>query len=264
MSAVKRRWIIAGTAAWALVVGGFAYSSYRTDPPTARDQTTIADALPTMDMALGRVFAALDPSLSVGVLGGYTRTERSCRVTSVREGTRLERVLLVYTKKDEEPALLDRVKAALPAGYKASVAHSATTHLLTADAGDFVAVRGGVTAPGQVRFTADSGCRVQDQPVEEATPPSPDADHAPVQAVLDTLGQAAGEWRTHRLTCPAGGALRTVQAVTTGDGAKAHATVPASAVVLDDPKVFAYRAGAAGVALRIDDGKLLISSTAGC
>ena len=34
MSAVKRRWIIAATAAWALAVGGFAYYSSRNDPPT--------------------------------------------------------------------------------------------------------------------------------------------------------------------------------------------------------------------------------------
>lgn len=261
---MKRRWIIAGVAAWALVIAGIAYYSYRTDPPTSRDQTSIADALPTIDEALGRIYAALDPADSVATLGGYTRTERSCRVTTAREGTRFERILLVSTKKDTEPALLERVKAALPSSYQASVVHSPTTHLLTADAGNFVAVRGGVTAPGQLRFSADSGCRVQDKPVQEATPASQNANRAPVQAVLDTLGQTAGEWRTHRLTCPAGGALWTVEAVTTGDGAKARTTVPASAVVLDDPKVFAFRAGAAGITLRSDKDSLLVSSTAGC
>lgn len=261
---MKRRWIIAGVIAWALVIAGFGYYSYRNDPPTARDQTTIADALPTMDEALGRIFAALDPAGSVSSLGGYTRTERSCRVTTAREGARFERVLLVYTRKDTEPALLDRVSGALPPAYKSSVTHSPTTHLLNADAGNFVAVRGGVTAPGQLRFTADSGCRVQDEPVAEATPASETANRAPVQAVLDTLGQTATEWRTHRLTCPAGGILWTVEATATGDGARARTTVPASAVILDDAKVFAYRAGAAGLTLRTSDTALTITSTAGC
>jgi hypothetical protein len=238
--------------------------SNRSDPPTAREQTTIADALPTVDEALGRVYAALDPASSVAALGGYTRTEFSCRVTTAREGTRFSRELMVYVHKASERDVLDRIGAALPAAYQPSVTHSDSTDLLTADAGNFVAMRGGVTAPGQIRFTADTGCRPQDSAITEATPAAPDADRAPVQAVLDTLGKPASEWRTHRLTCPTGGALRTVQAVTTGDGAPAHATVPAPAVVLDEPKIFAYRAGAAGVALRTNDGSLLVSSTAGC
>src|SRR5437899_2598858 len=156
MSAVKRRWIIAGVAAWALVIAGLALYSYRNDPPTARDQTTIADALPTLDEALGHVYAALDPATSVAALGGYTRTDSSCKVTTAREGTRSPR--------------------------------------------------------------------------------------------------------------PAGGGLWTVEAVVSGagDGAAARATVPASALVLDDPKVFAYRAGAAGVALRTRGDSLVISSSAGC
>ncbi|GAA0709799.1 hypothetical protein Drose_02905 [Dactylosporangium roseum] len=260
----RRHWIVAGVAAWALVVGVLAYYSYRNDHPTSREQTTIADALPTMDTALGRVHAALDPATTVSVLGGYTRTERSCRVTSAREGTRFERVLIVYTKKDQEPAVLDRVKSALPAGYGASVTHTASSHVLNADAGGFVAMRGGVTAPGTVRFTVDSGCRVQDKAVTEAIPPSESANRAPVQAVLDTLGQSAESWSTHRLTCQSGGTLWTVEATAPGDAAKARTTVPPAAVVLDDPKVFAYRAGAAGVSIRTGDGELVITSTAGC
>lgn len=264
MSAVKRRWIIAGTAAWALAVGGFAYYSSRNDPPTSRDQTTIAEGLPVVDEALSRVAAALDPATSVTALGGYTRTDNSCRVTSAREGTRFERVLLVYVKKDTEPALLERVHGALPTAYKPHLVSGPNAHLLTADAGEFVTLRGAVIQPGQVRFVADTGCRVQDAAVEEATPQSQNANRAPVQAVLDTLKQTASQWRTHRLTCPAGGTLWTVEAVTTGDGAASRTTVPAAAVVLDEPKLFAFRAGEAGVALRVDGDALHITSTAGC
>ncbi|MEV4517312.1 hypothetical protein AB0K00_51205 [Dactylosporangium sp. NPDC049525] len=261
---MKRRWIIAGTAAWVLVVAGLAYYSSRNDPPTSRDQTTIADGLPVVDTALARVAAALDPATSVPALGGYTRTDRSCRVTSAREGTRFERVLLVYVKQDTEPAVLDRVHNALPAAYQSHLVSGPSTHLLTADAGDFVTLRGAVVKPGQVRFTADTGCRIQDAAVEEATPQSQTANRAPVQAVLDTLKQTASQWRTHRLTCPGGGTLWTVEAVTTGDGAAARTTVPATAVILDEPGLFAFRAGEAGVALRVEGDGLHITSTAGC
>ncbi|MER7275748.1 hypothetical protein ABT369_14925 [Dactylosporangium sp. NPDC000244] len=261
---MKRRWIVTGVVAWAVVVAGFALYSYSSDPPTAREQTTIADALPTVDTALGRVYAALDPAASVVALGGYRRTEASCRVTTAREGTRFSRELMVYVHKDTEAATLDRVRAALPAQYQANVAHNGTTDLLSADAGNFVAVRGSVTEPGILRFSADTGCRVQQAAVQEATPPSPDGDRAPVQAVLDTLGRPASDWRVHRLTSPACGVLRTVEAVTSGDGAAARATVPAAAVVLDTEKVFAYRAGAAGVVLRKDGDALLVSASAGC
>src|SRR3954447_9270826 len=142
MARVKRRWIVTGVVAWAAVVGGFALYSYHSDPPTAREQTTIADALPTVDTALGRIYAALDPASSVAALAGYRRTEVSCRVTTAREGTRFSRELMVYVKQDTEAATLDRVKSALPAAYQAGVAHSGTTDLLSADAGNYVAVRG--------------------------------------------------------------------------------------------------------------------------
>ncbi|GGM70855.1 hypothetical protein ACFFX1_28630 [Dactylosporangium sucinum] len=262
---MKRRWIIAGTAAWALVIGGLAYFSYRYDSPTARDQTTIAEALPTLDTALGSVYAALDPASSVAVLSGYTRTDQSCRVTSAREGTRFERILMVYVKSSEEGPTIDRVKSALPASYKASVSHTLTTHTLSADAGNFVLLRGGMVAAGQLRFTADTGCRVQDAPVVEATPQSEKANRAPVQAVLDTLGKPASSWQTHRLTCPSGGTLWTVEAkAPVTDDTKARTTVPPSAVVLDTEKLFAYRAGEAGASLRKDTDSLTITSTAGC
>jgi hypothetical protein len=264
MARVKRRWIVTGVVAWAAVVGGFALYSSKSDPPTAREQTTIADALPTVDAALGRIYAALDPASSVAALAGYRRTEASCRVTTAREGTRFSRELMVYVKQDSEAATLDRVKSALPGAYQANVVHSGPTDLLSADAGNYVAVRGTVTEPGVLRFTADTGCRVQKAEVTEATPQSQNANRAPVQAVLDTLGTPASQWRTHRLTSPDCGSLWTVEAVTSSDGTAARRTVPASAIVLDSAKGFAYRAGSAGVALRTDGSSLVVSSTAGC
>jgi hypothetical protein len=264
MSGVKRRWIVTGVIAWAAAVAGFALYSYANDPKTAREQSSIGEALPTVDAALGRIYAALDPQASVALLGGYRRTEVSCRVTSAREGTRFIRELTVYTRQASAGATFDRISSALPAAYKASVSHNGDTDLLAADAGNFVAVRGAHTEPGLLRFTADTGCRIQKAAVTEPTPASDSANRAPVQAVLDTLAAKASEWRTHRLTCPDGGTLWTTEAVTTGDGAAARKTVPDAAVVLAGPKTFAYRAGAVGVTVRTVDDSLVVSSTAGC
>ena len=263
-----KRLIIAAAVAWGLVVVGLAYYSFRTDRPTDRDQTTIAQALPTVDAALAEVATALDPAASVAVLGGYNRVGRSCSVTAAREGGRYERVLIAYTKEGTEPQLLDRVAAGLPKRYGPSVKHRAQLHSLSADAGNFVEVRGATFGPGRVRFIADTGCRPQDAPVTDATPASDTANRAPVQAVLDTLKLSAQKWRTYRATCSSGGALWTVEAVAApppGSLVDAlGASVPATPVLLAGPQLYAYRNGPAGVVARSDDGALTVTSTTGC
>ncbi|GAA3448601.1 hypothetical protein [Dactylosporangium matsuzakiense] len=259
---MKRRWVVTGVLAWIAVIAGAGLWSYFNDPATTRDQTTIADALPTVDTALARIHSALDPSASVSVLGGYRRTEVSCRVTSARDGTRFTRELLVYVKPSTEAATLDRVKAALPASYEPSVTHSGATDVLSADAGGFVLLRGTVTDQGTIRFTADTGCRVQDAPAQEPTPTPPD--RAPVQAVLTTLGTTASQWRTHQLTSPSCRSLSTVEADITGDAARVRSTVDAGSVVLDTEKLFAYRTSAAAVTLRTEGDTLTVTSTTGC
>jgi hypothetical protein len=258
--AVKRHWVVIGVVAWIVVIAGAGLWSYFKDPATTRDQTTIADALPTVDDALGRIYAAIDPSSSVAVLGGYRRTESSCRVTSARDGTRFSRELTVYVKPETESATLDHVQAALPAAYHPKVAHSGSSDVLSADAGEFVLVRGVVTDPGVLRFSADTGCRVQDAAVQDAPPES--ADRSPVQAVLDTLGGTAADWRAHRLTGSSCGSLSTAEATTSGD--LGRVTVDGPQVVLRSERVIAYRAGAAGIVVRRDGNVVVVSSTTGC
>ncbi|MFI5906337.1 hypothetical protein [Dactylosporangium sp. NPDC051541] len=259
---MKRHWVVIGVVAWIVVIAGAGLWSYFNDPATTRDQTTIADALPTVDTAIARVYGALDPQTSVAALGGYRRTEVSCRVTSAREGTRFSRELLVYVRKDTEAATLDRVKAALPPSYEPSVTHSDTTDVLNADAGDFVLLRGTVTDPGVLRFTADTGCRVQNAPVPEPTTTTPD--RSPIQTVLTTLGTTASEWRTHQLTTPSCHTLATVEADTTGDLRRLHTTIAAATVVLDTDQVFAYRTGTTAISVRKNGNELIATATTGC
>jgi hypothetical protein len=262
MSRVKRL-VVTAAVVWGLIVLGLGYYAVREKPATIRDQTTIAQALPTVDAALTDLAAGLDPATSVPVLSGYAMVGRSCSVTLAREGARWERTLVVYTSDGGEKALLERVKAALPTRYKPSLVHN----VLSADAGNYVAVRGGVTGPGQIRFTADTGCRPQNKKVTEAQPPNPDAGRAPVQTVLDTLKLTDVTWHAHLVTCPGGGSLWTVQADTASGSAPKSLTDAlklTTGVVLARPEVVAFRNGPTAVAVRSSDGRLTITSTTSC
>ena len=256
-----KRWLVVAAVVWGLIVAGLGYYSIRHGKPTAREQTTIAEALPTVDAALGDLAATLDAATSVPVLTGYIEVGRSCSVTVAREGTRWERILYAYTKEGTEAALLKHVRDTLPERYKPFL----TKTVLSADAGNFVAVRGGVTAPGQVRFTADTGCRPQNAKVREAEPSPSDGGRAPVQAVLDTLKLTGPSWQTHRIDCPIGGALWTVEAdLPNAPKSLVGALKPDQGAVLGRADVVAYRAGAAGVVVRAHDGALTVTSTTGC
>jgi hypothetical protein len=174
----------------------------------------------------------------------------------------------VYTQEGSERALLDRLAAGVPRRYRARVTHGTKTQTLAADAGNFVLVQGGVDAPGQVRISADTGCRPLDRPVSEPAPTAT-ADRAPVQAVLDALHLRPDQWRTHRVSCPRGGTLWTVEAVTAAGTAPPPLPAAARAtgdvaVVLARNEVYAYRSGPAGVAIRSVNGGLDVTSTVGC
>jgi len=264
---VKFRLILVGVVAWVAVIGALAYHSLRNDPPTAREQTTIADALPTVDEALARIAQALDADPTVAVLSPYHEMDRDCRITTARDGARYERVLTVYTRAGGEAAALDRVGAALPKQYRAIVRHKSSTHTFEADAGNFVAVRGGLEMPGRLRFAADTGCRPHPKPLRE--PAAPAADRAPVQAVLDALRLTGSTWRSTALPCPSGGLLWTVEAVANGSAppvlARLGETTASGAVVVQaNNDVYAYRSGATGVVARATGSTVTVSATSGC
>lgn len=264
-----KRWLVVAATVWGLVIAGLAYYSLRTGRPTAREQTSMSSALPAADQALGDFAAVLDPAATVTVLGGYTELDPDCRITLIRHGARYERVLTVYTKEGAEPALLDRLAAGVPHHYRAHVTHATKTRTLTAVAGNFVAVRGDIAAPGQVRITADTGCRPLDRPVGEAEPAPTAAASAPVHTVLDALGLAAQRWQTHRVSCPGGGALWTVEAAASGAAPgplpdALRIATQGAAVVLARSDTYAYRSGSAGVAVHAAGDGLTVTSTTGC
>jgi hypothetical protein len=264
---VKFRLIVIGVAAWVAVIGALAYQSLRNDPPTAREQTTIADAVPTVDEALGRIARALAADPVVAVLSPYHKINGDCQITTFRDGARFERVLTVYTRAGAEPAALDRLRTALPLEYRTVVRHKNTTHTFEADAGNFVALRGGVEEPGRLRFAADTGCRPYPEPLREPSPPA--ADRAAAQAVLDALRLTGAQWRTTSLPCPFGGLLWTVQAVATGSAppvlSRLGETAASDAVVVQARgDVYAYESGGVGVLVRATGSTVTVSATTSC
>ncbi|MDT4989644.1 MAG: hypothetical protein QOI74_3738, partial [Micromonosporaceae bacterium] len=164
----RRRWLGVATAVWAIVLIVLAGHAVRHGRPTVRAQTTIAAALPTVDRAVAEVADVAAGAGAVAEVGGYREVDRSCTITLARDGARYERAVVLYVPAGREPALLDRFKAGLPPRYRPELDRSGDDKL-TADAGNFVAVRGSIVGAGQVRVAADTGCRPVSGPVAEAS-----------------------------------------------------------------------------------------------
>ncbi len=153
-----RRFAVLVVAAWLVVlaVGGTLYALR--GAPSAREETTVSQAAPTVDRALVDLARAAGPD-TVTTIDWYRRTG-TCDVTAARSGVRYQREILVYTAPGGEAAAVSRLAAGLPARYRATVAPDGDDRsVLTADAGDYVAVQGGYAGEGLVRVTADTGCR---------------------------------------------------------------------------------------------------------
>ncbi|MEA2207310.1 MAG: hypothetical protein QOE77_4086 [Blastocatellia bacterium] len=285
----RRRWLVAATVTWAIVLVVLAGQAVRHGRPTVRAQTTIADALPTVDRAIADVADVGAGAGAVAEIGGYRQVDPSCSITLVRDGVRYERGVTLYVPAGREPALLDRINAGLPRGYRSELDRSGD-YKLTADAGDFVAVRGSIVGAGQVRVVVETGCRPLSGPVaEESVLPEdsvlpgasvvPGASASPatgrqtasqtvVREVLAILGVPRASWRIHRVACPTGGSVSTLAA----DGPPGSAPSSlrdrlagsAPTAVLARADRYVYRSGPVGVVARTDDTAVTVTATTGC
>ena len=252
---------------WGLALTAAALASARTDPPTVREQRSVAQAQPVVDRALAETVHAAGPSTVVEVLGYDLRA--GCRITSAREGQELDRVVLLYTAPGGEAAVLDRIAAQLPRGWEPAVRrHASGSVTLRADAGEFVGVHGGVVGPGQLRVSAGTGCRPA-APLTPAAAPAPARAVATVDAVLSALGGRAAQRRTGSVLCPDGGAVTTVAAdsapgLAPGPLPQALRGVAPAGLVVAEPALLAYRDGDLGVVVREHDGVVTASATRGC
>ncbi|HET6214764.1 MAG TPA: hypothetical protein VFE14_17995 [Micromonosporaceae bacterium] len=263
-----RRWLLLLGAVWALGLLVFAYVSSRTDAPTVREQSSVADARPAVDRATA--YLVTDSGDAVAAVGQFAKVG-GCRVSAVRDGERWERAVVLYTRAGTEPALLDRLARELPADYHARARHSGDgkVHTLRADAGSYVAVSGTVGAPGEVRLVVATGCRAASGPVPaSAGQPDPVA-RAAVQAAFTALDAQPAGWRARAVPCPAGGALRVVEADSDPGVIPGPLPVRLSSIgpgaLVAIPDVYAYRTGSVSVVVRLTAGGVLTATaTTGC
>jgi hypothetical protein len=256
--------VVAIGVAWAVIlVAGVVWSVWR-GAPTAREQTTVAQARPVVDLASARIAAAAAADDAVVAVSGFERTD-ACSVTVFRSGARYQRVVTVAVATGAEEAVLRRVAAGLPPSYKAAVT-TVTGLKLRGDAGLFVALTGTVGEPGRVRFVADTGdCRPEgDLPPADSERPRP-ATH--VDDAFTRLRVAPEAWARHEIACPGGGAMSTVEgtgrendlpdAIDAGMGRR-------EGLVVATPDLYAYRAGTVDVMVRIEGSRLVVSATTRC
>ena len=259
--------MVAATLAWGLVLaGGVVWSVYQ-GKPTAREQTTVAQAKPTVDRAVAEVVsAAAGAGRAVVAISGFDRVGE-CPVTVLRSGARYQRTVTAYVPVGSERALLSRVALRLPASYGVTERRGSAPGLV-GDVGLFTQLTGAVRGPGEVRFVIDTGsCRPEgDVAADEPAPAS--ASRVPVQSVLTTLGVTAARWRTYRVSCANGAPLSTVEAETEAGTAPGRlddaldATIVAPVLATAD--VLAYRKASVDVAVRTVGGRLLVTATTLC
>ncbi|WP_326562337.1 hypothetical protein [Micromonospora sp. NBC_01796] len=242
----RRRWLLVGVAAWAVLLLLVAYVSIRRDAPTVREQRDVVAALPVLRRAMGLLLAGAGSDPVVEISG--PAMERGCRITPVRDGGELVGTITLRTAEAEAPALLDRVAEHLPDDYRARVRHNPTlgTHTLRADAGEFVAIYGDVTDPGVVELTAESGCRpvpANFDFVENMMGLPIDAEPGRVLAALGLAAPTPAQ-RVGSIPCPTGGLVHTATASAPGTPTPAalRALPPQGATIITaDPNLHAYR-----------------------
>lgn len=158
----KRRWWAAGLVViWALVLVGAAIWSARFDEPTVRGQSELTAGRQTLDRAVEMVADAAATAGGAVDVEPYELTS-GCRVTLVRPGTEVAQTVVVTVPEGQEEAMLTQLTEQLPGDWGAR--YNPNVNWFFADAGDFVALRGQVGDPGQVRLTASTGCRPGDDP----------------------------------------------------------------------------------------------------
>jgi hypothetical protein len=250
---------------WALLLAGLTWRSVRDDPPTVREQRTLTEAAPVVERAVGELARAAG---TAGLLElGPARVSSGCRVTPLVDGARLLREIGVLAPVGTERAVLTGIADRLPASWRAGVGPGLDGPELRADAGEFVAVAGRPTGDGRLRLTVDTGCR----PPGAGWAPTPatavDPEAAALTAALTALGRPARS-APDLVTapCPDGTLARTARSAA-GPGpaeTSALAALAGGTPLLDNPPVYAYRAGDVTVLAELGPDAARVAATVGC
>ena len=151
----RRRLWIAIVAAWALLLLGLAVWSARNDPPSLRDQTTLASAKATIDTAAGQVVAAAPTGWQVNDEGFR---DSDCDLSLARGGTSTIRTVTLFGPEGGEAAALALLAERLSAAVRPA---SGPASSFSYDAGNYVLVRGNVGPAGTLVIQLTSGCRAK-------------------------------------------------------------------------------------------------------
>ena len=271
----------AAAVAWALVIAGLAYYSYRTDAATVRDQIPLDRALPAADTAFGTVLARAAGGPGDGgprpvITLDPPRVEPGCRVTSARDGAELTRRATVHIAPEDAAPLIERLAAdgALPGGYRIWLGRDrdGTTNSFRVDAGEFIGLRGVVEEPGLLRLSLETGCRPVEGPLPVAGEPAADPMSAGrAEGVLAALGARGARQQAASVPCPGGGALTSTLVAGLPERAPALSetlTPRAADVLADAERRFVYTAGAdgrEGIAVEVaDGGEIAVTATTSC
>jgi hypothetical protein len=260
------RWFVVVGGVWLVAIAGSAMYGLSHPSPTVREETTVAGARPVVDQAIARVASAVAADGSAVLAVSSFDPIGACDVTVFRTGGRYQRALVAVVAPGTEADLLSRVARALPVSYHAAVTGRAAPRL-SADAGYWVLLSGSVSAPGEVRFVADTGdCRALGN--LDARDPTPAVPLTVVPDVLARLHLPGGNSSTASVSCVDGGALATIEAdgpAYSGDLTTALGDPPAGAtVVVDEPSLIAYRTATAQVAVRAHQDATLITASTVC
>ncbi|WP_130405039.1 hypothetical protein [Micromonospora violae] len=262
----RRRWLLAVTVAWAVLLAGLTWLSVRNDPPTVREQRSLDQAGPVVDRAVGELARAAGAANLLEL--SPARISSGCRVTPFADGARLRREVVVLGATGDERAVLAGIADRLPASWRAGVGPGVDGPELRADAGEFVAVEGRPTVDGRVRLVVDTGCR----PIGTGYIPALVTSDGPETAALTAARQALhqpGDAVPELVIapCPGGGLARTAWSAT-GPGPAASTTALAAlagnAPLLDQPPVYAYRSGAVTVLAELGADATRLAATVGC
>lgn len=265
----RRWWLIGVAAGWALLLLGLSIVSAHRDRATVLEQRDLAAAVPAVDRAAGAVSAAAQAADVVVTIGPLT-VNRACQVTPVRAGAEAARDVVVHVRPGGGGAALDAIADRLPAAYDATVhrRRAGAVHVLRADAGEFVAVQGLLSADGTVvTVRAASGCRPIDGAADPTEPPA--GPLPPVlTAALAALKLTPGPAVAHEVGCPAGGVARTVVVRASSAPAvlaQSLGTVTADATVVQSgPTRYAYRVDADSVVVDVSGEQVRIAATSAC
>lgn len=230
----------------------------------------VDDALPAMDGAMLATLRAAGDEPVVAV-GGVVRSA-VCDLGPLRTGGRFTRSADLYVPVGAEDALIGRVAAGLPPGYRAQRGAAVGTNAapLTATVATQAELSVRQLGPGWIIARVRTGCSRGQPPAADTVDVAgvPGADR--LSRVLTALGTRAAETRQNRLGCPGG--LRTVAVVSQRANAddlaiRLATVVPPGADRFRSPSNrVSFRDGATSVTVSASDDNtaVTITSTGGC